>query len=92
MYGKAIFMLIGLNRLKKIIAETIEGETGIIHNKCIDCGIPVEVEVHKTLEGYGLLGGVLYEIGDCLYAKCADCFEIAPDLKSNLEPLKNVHH
>jgi hypothetical protein len=84
-------MLIGLNRLKKIIDQTIEGETGIIHNKCIDCGFPVEVEVHKTVDGYGLLGGVLYEVGDCLYAKCADCYESDPDLNSNLKSLQNVH-
>jgi len=84
-------MLIGLNRLKKIIDETIEGETGIIHNNCIDCGFPVEVEVHKTTGGYGLLGGVLYEMGDCLYAKCADCYEGDSNLNRNLESLKNVH-
>jgi hypothetical protein len=48
-------MLIGLNRLKKIIDDTIEGETGIIHSKCIGCGFQVAVEVHKTSEGYGLL-------------------------------------
>jgi hypothetical protein len=44
-----------------LIDDTIEKETGIIHNKCIDCGFQVAVEVHKTSGGYGLLRGILYE-------------------------------
>lgn len=76
--------LIGLNRLKKIIDDTIEGETGIIHNKCIDCGFPVEVEVHKTSGGYGLLGGVLYEVEDRVYVKCGDCYKDDPKLNHKL--------
>jgi len=78
-------MLIGLNRLKKIIDDTIEGETGIIHNKCIDCGFPVEVEVHKTSGGFGLLRGVLYEVKDRVYAKCLDCCKNNPKLNHEFE-------
>ena len=84
-------MLIGLEGLKKIIADTSESGIGRSRHNCIDCGFPVEVEVHKTSEGYGLLGGVLYETGDCLYAKCADCYESDPNLNRNLESLKKVH-
>jgi hypothetical protein len=83
-------MLIGLEGLKKIIADTSESGIGKSRHNCIDCGFPVEVEVHKTLGGYGLLGGVLYEIGDCLYAKCADCYESDPNLNSKIESLETV--
>ena len=78
-------MLIGLNRLKKIIDDTIEGETGIMHNKCIDCGFQVAVEVHKTSGGYGLLRGVLYEVEDRVYAKCLDCYENDPKINHEFE-------
>ena len=83
-------MLIGLEGLKKIIADTSECGIARTRHNCIDCGFPVEVEVHKTLGGYGLLGGVLYEMGYCLYAKCADCYESDPNLNSNLDSLKKV--
>ena len=78
-------MLISLSRLKKIIDDTIEGETGIIHNKCIDCGFPVEVEVHKTSGGYGLLRGILYEVEDRVYAKCLDCYKNDPKINHKFE-------
>jgi hypothetical protein len=84
-------MLIGLEGLRKIFDDKSGCGIGRTRLNCIDCGFPVEVEVHKTLGGYGLLGGVLYEIGDCMYAKCADCYEIDPNLNKNLVTLKNVH-
>jgi hypothetical protein len=83
-------VLIGIERLKKIIADTSECGIGRTHHNCIDCGFPVEIEVHKTVGGYGLLGGVLYEIEDCLYARCADCYKNDPNLNSNLDALKKV--
>ena len=83
-------MLIDLEGLKKIIADTSESGIARMHHNCIDCGFPVEVEVHKTLGGYGLLGGVLYEIEDCLYAKCTDCYKSDPNLNSNFDSLKKV--
>lgn len=81
-------MLISLEGLKKIFDDKSGRGIGRTHHNCIDCGFPVEVEVHKTLGGYGLLGGVLYEIEGCLYAKCADCYESDPNLNSNLDSLK----
>jgi hypothetical protein len=83
-------MLIGLERLKKIVADTSASGIGRSRHNCIDCGFPVEVEVHKTSGGYGLLGGVLYEMGNCLYAKCADCYNSGLSLNRNLESLKTV--
>jgi hypothetical protein len=83
-------VLIGIERLQKIIADTSECGIGRTHHNCIDCGFPVEIEVHKTVGGYGLLGGVLYEIEDCLYARCADCYKNDPNLNSNLDALKKV--
>lgn len=83
-------MLIGLARLKKFFADTsVNGIVKSRHN-CIDCGIRVEVEVHKSSGGYGFLGGALYELGDCLYARCTDCYESDPDLNRNLESLEKV--
>lgn len=84
-------MLISLNRLKKIIDDTMEGETGIIHNKCIDCGFPAEVKIHKTSGGYGLLGGVLYEVEDRVYVKCGDCYKNDPKFNRNLDLQEAVH-
>lgn len=83
-------MLIGHERLKKIIADKSECGIGRTHHNCIDCGFPVNVEVHKTLGGYGLLGGVLYEIENCLYAKCVDCYKSDPNLNINLANPKKV--
>lgn len=76
-------MLISVNGLKKISDDTSEDETGRVCNKCIDCGFPVEVEIHKTSGGYGLLGGVLYEVEDRVYVKCGDCYK--DDQKLNLK-------
>lgn len=78
-------MPIGLNRLKKIIDDTIESETVIIYDKCIDCGFQVAVEVHKTSGGFGLLRGVLYEVEDRVYAKCLDCYQNDPKLNHKVE-------
>ena len=84
-------MLIGLNRLKKIIDDTAEGETGIIHNKCIDCGFSSAVKIHKTSGGYGLLGGALYEVEDRVYVKCGDCYKKDPKFNRNLDWQEAVH-
>jgi hypothetical protein len=77
-------MLIGLNGLKMISDGTSEGVTGRVRNTCIDCGFPVEVEIHKTSGGYGLLGGVLYEVEERVYVKCGDCYKDDPKLNHKL--------
>lgn len=84
-------MLISPNRLKKISADTSGGEVGRVYNKCIDCGFPVEVEIHKTSGGYGLLRGVLYEVENRVYAKCLDCYKNDPNLNRNFESQEEVH-
>ena len=84
-------MLIGLNGLKKISDDTSEGETGRVCNKCIDCGFPAEVKIHKTSGGYGLLGGVLYEVEDRVYVKCGDCYKNDPKFNRNLDLQEAVH-
>jgi hypothetical protein len=71
-------MLVGLNRLEKIIAESPDGRCEKICEKCVDCGLPVQVEIHKTSGGYGLAGGVLYDANGCLCAKCPDCYNNDP--------------
>jgi len=83
-------MLIGLRRLKKIFDDKSGCGIGRTHHDCIDCGFPVEIEVLKTLEGYGLLGGVLYEIKDCLCTKRTDCYQNDSNLNRNLVNLKKV--
>jgi hypothetical protein len=73
-------MLIGLNSLEKIIAESPDGKRKKIFEKCIDCGLSVQVEIHKTSGGYGLAGGALYDSSIRLCAKCPDCYKKNPKL------------
>jgi hypothetical protein len=84
-------MLIGLNELKKIIAGSSTNGIVTSHHNCIICGCQVELEIHETSGGYGLLGGVLYEMGDWLYAKCAACYYSDTRLKRKIESLEPMH-
>lgn len=47
---------------------------------CRSCGYNVEVEITKTIDGYGLLGGVLYESNRNNFSiLCGHCFEKTAD-------------
>ena len=50
-----------MNKLEIIIAESPDGKCENLEEKCIDCGIPIKVEIHKNSEGCGLAGDVLYD-------------------------------
>lgn len=69
-------LLIKLDSLNRMFDQKQNPETITYKDRCYSCGCSVEIEISKTSGGFGLLGGVLYEIGSEEYdAICVGCYE-----------------
>ena len=72
-----------INILRKIFEENPGKFTIDLKDKCSDCGCEVNIEITSTSGGYGLKSGVLVKSNAVGYfAKCPDCYELNPKLKS----------
>ena len=46
----------------------------LVNYKCAQCGIDVEIAIHRTKDGFGMNGGALYlNCEGQLMAKCLKC-------------------
>lgn len=68
-------MIITTTGLKKILLKN--GHDSCCYSgKCHNCGYDTEVSITKTIDGYGLLGGVLYEHSpENILVLCCVCYE-----------------
>jgi hypothetical protein len=68
--------LIDVDALKLICDQFNCATTRKYTGKCINCCFDAEIEIIKTLDGYGLLGGVLCESDSNMpVVLCADCYK-----------------
>jgi len=48
----------------------------VLNAYCCECGVVVRVEIHKTLDGYGMNGGFVFATDDDqLMARCIHCHQ-----------------
>jgi len=68
----------GLIDILKKMFETNPGKATIeLTEKCSQCGGEVNIEIGRTLSGFGLMGGVLLKKGRSGYVtKCLDCYKL----------------
>ena len=69
-------MIIKVESLDRMFEHNIHTKHLSYEGTCHNCGHFLEVEITKTIGGYGLLGGVLYESnppGSMLL--CGGCFK-----------------
>jgi hypothetical protein len=69
-------MVIRVESLDSMFGHNIPAKHLSYEGACHNCGHDVEVEITKTVGGYGLLGGVLYESNPNKFLLlCGRCFE-----------------
>lgn len=66
--------LITQDTLKRMFEGLTQENFVYIKKICSDCGCDVTIEIHKTSGGFGLQGGVLYDIDEVIVAKCDECY------------------
>lgn len=60
--------------LRKMFEATPEKTTIVLKEKCSDCGRETIIKITPTSEGFGLLGGFLFQCSSDKYsAKCPAC-------------------
>ena len=60
--------------LQKMFDSSSDKSMLVVNDICSDCKKEVIIQITPTSEGFGLLGGALFENGNGGYfAKCPDC-------------------
>ena len=69
------FLLITLDTLNYLFDDKACGEILTFRSlRCVKCGKEVDIEIHKTLGGYGFLNGIISEpIRGKYWATCSNC-------------------
>ena len=69
-------MIIKVESLDSMFEHNIHAKHLSYEGTCHNCGHYLEVEITKTVGGYGLLGGVLYESNAHKFLLlCGGCFK-----------------
>ena len=76
------FMLINLNTLNQMFKDSSDKSHLSIDGCCQSCGRDFTIDIHHhSSGGYGLIGGVLYELyADQLIARCEAFYHNSPEL------------
>jgi len=87
-------MVIKLGTLNKLFDGHMNGIPITSAGTCRDCGKPVAIEIDRVAGGYGLKGGVVYEIGKWQFVvRCETCHQASskPDNvgKSSKAPVES---
>ena len=71
--------MLSVNDLKNLFVFYEKSEPLFVTTDCYTCGRKTTIEIHKTSDGFGLLGGVLDKSVNQQYiAKCAECYKVEP--------------
>jgi hypothetical protein len=63
--------------LQKMFDRSSDKSMIVLNDICSDCKKEVLIEIMPTSEGFGLLGGALFENSNGgYYAKCAFCYNL----------------
>jgi len=66
-----------LSILKEMFKQNPGKTTIELKDTCSNCSCEVNIEISRTLSGFGLMGGVLLKKGSSGYiAKCLDCYKL----------------
>jgi hypothetical protein len=68
--------LITLEKLHLLYDKADISKLVVVNSHCSQCGIHLQVELHRTSEGFGMNRGVLFATRDGqLLAKCMKCYQ-----------------